>query len=257
MRRPQLLRTTPPLLPVIDLHCHFLPGVDDGPQTIDQALALARIAVADGIRVSAMTPHFQPRRFPVKPVIRHQVFTEFSARLAAEKIPLQLHLAAEVLLSAELPAQIANDEIPFLGEVDGYRILLLEFPHAQIPLGSEKLIASLLRQRIRPLIAHPERNGTVIRQIDRLRPFVELGCWLQITADSLVGRFGPEIEQAAWACFDAGWNCILATDAHNLDSRPPCLSRGRDALRRRYGEPFALEHVRTKPARILGIDPSA
>ena len=249
-------RSSPTQRAVLDLHCHLLPGVDDGPQTLDQALAIARAAVADGIRVAALTPHFHPQRYPISHRIRQWAFSEFVARLAAANIPLQLRLAGEVRIAAELPAQIAAGEVPFLGEVDGYRILLLEFPHALIPPGSEKLTAALLRQRIRPLIAHPERNGAVRARVDRLRPFVEQGCWLQITGDSLVGRFGADAEDAAWACFDAGWNCILASDAHNLDSRPPSLSAGREALRRRFGDPYATDHVITKPARILGITPS-
>ena len=242
---------------MLDLHCHLLPGVDDGAQTLDQAIALARAAVADGIRLAVLTPHYHPQRYPISMKTRQWAFSEFQARLAAENVPLELRLAGEVRISPELPAQIAAGEVPFLGEADGYRILLLEFPHALIPPGSENLAAALLRQRIRPLIAHPERNGAVRGRPERLRPFVDLGCWLQITGDSLVGRFGADAEATAWACLDAGWHALLASDGHDLDSRPPSLAAGRDAVRRRYGDTLAEELVSQRPARILGLGGAA
>ncbi len=219
---------------------------------MDEALAMARAAVADGIMVSVLTAHVHPDRYANTRGSLQCAIDEFAARLKEEQIPLDVRLGGEVWLSAELLDLIDRDEVPFLGEVDGYRILLLEFPHQMIPVGSDKLVTALLRRKIRPLIAHPERNQAVMASLDRLRPFVDLGCWLQLTAGSVAGRFSDAIEQTAWRILEAGWNCVLATDAHDLTSRPPCLSEGRDALQRRYGEKFALDHVLFKPARIVG-----
>jgi protein-tyrosine phosphatase len=169
-----------------------------------------------------------------------------------EGIPLEVRLGAEVRLCPELLDLLSNDALLFLGSVDGYRILLLEFPHEMIPVGSDKLVTMLLRHKIRPLIAHPERNEAVMAAPDRIRPFTELGCWLQLTAASLAGQIGELPEKTAWRLIDAGCNCVVATDSHNVTSRPPHLSIGRDALARRRGEPFAHDHVRDKPAKIVG-----
>jgi len=242
---------------VLDLHCHLLPGVDDGPQTMAEAVALARYAVADGIRAAVLTSHIHPGRYANNRTSLQQTLKAFEAQLAAESIPLKVRLGAEARFSDELLDLLAAGELPFLGEVDGYRILLLEFPHEMLPVGADKLVTLLLRQKIRPLIAHPERNKTVMAKLDRLEPFVRLGCWLQITADSLAGGFGPAAESTAWAIFEAGWNCVLASDGHNLAHRPPRLSAGRDALARRYGREFALDHVIHKPARIAGATVTA
>lgn len=238
---------------MLDLHCHLLPGVDDGPETMDEALDMARAAVADGIRLSVLTPHIWPNRYDNARGNLQAAFDAFAARLEAEGIPLQVRLGSEAYLSPELLDLIAGDQVPFLGQVDGYRILLLEFPHQMIPVGTERLIAALLRQRIRPLIAHPERNQAVMHDPERIRPLAGLGCWLQLTAGSLAGHWGTTVEETAWSLLDAGWNCIIATDAHDLLRRPPRLSIGREALRRRHGEEFALDHVTRKPARIAGI----
>jgi protein-tyrosine phosphatase len=143
--------------------------------------------------------------------------------------------------------------VPFLGEVGGYRILLLEFPHQTIPVGSMRLITHLLRLKIRPLIAHPERNKAIMANVDKVREFTEAGCWLQLTAGSLSGRFGAQAQAAAFALIDEGWNCLAATDAHNLHSRPPRLGEGKQALSSRYGPEVAHAMVHTKPAAILGL----
>lgn len=241
---------------MLDLHCHLLPGVDDGPETLDEALDMARLAVDDGIRISVLTPHLYADR----PIPRHELqaaFDSYAAQLKSQDIPLEVHLGCEAHLSPELLDLIADDQVPFVGQVDGYRILLVEFPHQMIPLGSDKLLTVLLRQKIRPLIAHPERNAAVMDQPERIRPFTELGCWLQITSGSLAGNFGPRSEQTAWQLFEAGYNCVLASDAHGSMLRPPCMSKGRLALQRRYGEQFADEHVSHKPARILGVEVEA
>jgi protein-tyrosine phosphatase len=93
----------------------------------------------------------------------------------------------------------------------------------------------------------------VINNHLKLTEFVEAGCWLQLTAGSLVGRFGPQAQQTGFKIIDEGWNCLLATDAHNLSSRPPLLSEGRDAVAVRYGIELAQSMVFEKPAKILGL----
>lgn len=239
---------------MIDLHCHLLPGIDDGAEHMNAALSLARAALADGIQVAVMTPHLHPGRYDNTRQGLQVVLAQFRQRLAEASLPLEIRLGGEVRLSAEILDLIAEDNVPFIGEVDGYRIMLLEFPHQMIPVGADKLITTLLRRRIRPLIAHPERNKAIMEEPQRLRPLVDLGCWLQLTAGSLAGRFGASAEQTAWRILESGANCVVATDAHNLEHRPPCLSEGRDALIRRYGEACALDLVQHKPARILGME---
>lgn len=238
---------------MIDLHCHFLPGIDDGPETMAQALELARAAVADGITHSVLTSHVHPERYANRRSSLALAVAEFAAELAQVNIALNVRIGGEARLCPELIDLVADDQVPFLGEVAGYRILLLEFPHQMIPLGSLRFIRSLLKLKIRPLIAHPERNKTIMANTDKVREFTEAGCWLQLTAGSLVGRFGPQAEQAAFELIDAGWNCLAATDAHSLPNRPPLLSEARAALGQRYGEPVAHSMVYQKPAQILGL----
>ncbi len=238
---------------MIDLHCHFLPGIDDGPETLDQALDLARMAVADGIRHAVLTSHVDPDRYPNDKRSLLAAVESFAGEVAKAHIALQLHLGGEARLCPELIDMLAENQVPFLGEVDGYRVLLLEFPHPLIPVGSLRFVQSLLKLKIRPLIAHPERNKAILAQPDKVTEFAEAGCWLQLTAGSLVGRFGSQAQETAYKIIDEGWNCVVATDAHNLQNRPPLLSEGRAALQQRYGEAVARSMVLERPARILGL----
>lgn len=238
---------------MIDLHSHLLHSVDDGAQSLEESLDLARLAVADGISVAALTPHVHPGRYRNSLSRLLPRLAGFQRELEGNGIPLRVTLGGEVRLSAESLDLILEGEIPFLGTVDGFRIMLLEFPHQMIPVGSERFIEKMLLMGIRPLIAHPERNKAVMAQPERIRAFVDSGCWLQLTAGSLAGHFGERSRSVANYLLENGWAYVIATDAHNREHRPPCLSRGRDAAARVVGEAMAMEMVSGRPARILGL----
>ncbi len=221
---------------------------------MSEALALARAAVADGITVCAMTPHIHPRRYPnVKSVLLGHL-AAFRAALAEHQIPLQIHLGAEVRLSVESLEQLLEGEVPFLGEVGGYKIILLEFPHQMIPLGSQQFVDKLLSMKIRPLIAHPERNKAVLADLERIRPFVNAGCWLQVTAGALTGNFGAPAREVALRLIKNDWVHVVASDSHNLEARPPVISAARDMLAQLFGSDMAEQMVAVRPARILGVN---
>lgn len=235
---------------MIDVHCHLLPGIDDGPETLEQSLALASIAVADGIQKSIVTPHIHPGRYENE---RHRITREVAAfrqALDAHHIPLEIGFAAEVRIGPEIMPMLEERVIPFLGKLEGDDILLLEMPHSHIPVGSEKFTAWCLERNIRPLIAHPERNRDVMRSLDKLAPFVEQGCLLQLTAQSVAGGFGDRAHERAIEMLERGWVSVLGSDAHNEQYRPPVLSAGRDAAAAIVGEASARAMVEDLPAAI-------
>ncbi|MEC4747779.1 CpsB/CapC family capsule biosynthesis tyrosine phosphatase [Methylomicrobium sp. Wu6] len=215
---------------MIDLHCHMLPGIDDGPKTMEQALEMARFAVDHGTRRCVLTPHIKPGCYDNDIENIRRVFEAFQNRLAGENIPLQVGMAAEVRVCAELPGLINQGRIPFLGRWQGMRLILLEFPHDQIPVGADKLIDWLIGRDILPLIAHPERNQGVMRHPEKIKPFVSRGCLLQITADSVTGLFGEVSQQLALSFIRKDMAMLIATDAHNLYKRRPTLKAAHDML---------------------------
>ncbi len=238
---------------MIDLHTHFLHGIDDGAQTLEESLGLARASVADGVTVCAMTPHIHPGRFEnFKSRLSLQV-EAFRAALKHHNIPLRITLGAEVRLSIESLEQVLSGEVPFLGRVGGCHIMLLEFPHQTLPLGSMQFINKLLSLNIRPLIAHPERNKAVMADPRRVQPFLDAGCWLQVTAGAIVGDFGETAKKVALQLMDNDQVHLIASDAHNLGARAPSMGLARTALTKRYGAAATQLLVRDRAASILGL----
>jgi protein-tyrosine phosphatase len=236
---------------VIDLHCHLLPGIDDGPATLDEALAMARIAVANGIEAAHVTPHLHPGRWENDlPKIAAAV-ESYRAALAAAGIPLELGFAAEVRLDYEILPLIEAGRVPFLGTLEGYKVMLLEFPHSHVPLGADKFVAWLLAHNIRPLIAHPERNKELMREPAKLEPFMRAGCMLQLTADAISGGFGERSALRARELLQHGWVSVIASDAHDATDRPPRIAPGREAAAKIVGEEEALRMTHGTPQRIV------
>jgi protein-tyrosine phosphatase len=178
---------------------------------------------------------------------------QFQHSLDAEGIALQIRCAAEVRLDHEILSWVAEGDIPFLGEWKGERVMLLELPHSHVPVGADKLVEWLLKQGIRPMLAHPERNKDIMRSIDKLLPFVRLGCLLQLTAGAVAGAFGESARVRAVDLLGKGWVTVLASDAHNLEARPPELEPGRIAAAAIVGEDESWNLVRRRPASIAGL----
>ena len=237
---------------MIDLHCHFLPGIDDGARTMEDALALASASVANGITTAVLTPHVHPGVFDNKLSSLLPVFVQYKAALAQAGIALDVHLGAEVRIHPDAFDLLATDELPVLGRIGTDRVVLLEFPDGQIPAGALGACKLFADRGIRWLIAHPERNKDVMRDPARIKPFLDAGCLLQVTAASLVGRFGPQAMQLSHFLVSQGMVAVVATDSHNLLHRPPMLSEAREALMQRYGLGIAHRLTEELPAEIVG-----
>jgi protein-tyrosine phosphatase len=236
---------------LIDLHCHLLPGIDDGPATLAEALAMARLAVEHGIREARVTPHLHVGRWD-NDLARISVAVDaHRAALTANDIPLKLSFAAEVRASYDIVPWIEEGRVPFLGEFEGKKVLLLELPHSHVPVGADKLVEWLLVRGIRPMIAHPERNKDIVRDANKILPFIRLGCLLQLTADAVGGRFGADAAARAAQLLGEGWVFVLASDAHDTTSRPPRIAPGRQAAARIVGEEEARKLVEDNPGRIV------
>lgn len=236
---------------MIDVHSHLLPGIDDGPEDLETSLAMARMAVADGVYYAVMTPHIAPGEFDNDGPKIHKAYESFKRALKDARIPLRIGMAAEVRLDLEIVPMLGRDEIPYLGWHGGDQILLLEFPHTHIPAGAVRFVERLLKQKIRPIIAHPERNRDVIRDYAKMAPFLSLGCYIQITAGSLTGDFGRGPRKRARQLLETDVLKVLATDAHNLGLRRPVLSAGVNAAAAVIGRPAAENLVYKNPLSIV------
>lgn len=239
---------------MIEIHAHVLPGIDDGPQTLEDALALARLFVADGVTHVIATPHVFPGRFDNTLQTNRAALSEFRKALQQADIALSMSVAGEVRFCEHVPMLLENGDLPFLGELeDGWRSLLLELPDGGIPIGAEKLIDWLLVRKIRPVIAHPERNRMIRDRPELAKRLVELGCELQITAGALLGGFGERAQQASLYMLEHNVVAAIASDAHNLTARAPCLSQAKQWLHERFGSQHAQQLTQHGPARLSGM----
>jgi protein-tyrosine phosphatase len=236
---------------VIEIHAHLLPGIDDGPQTVDESLALARAFLDDGVTHVVATPHVFEGRFDNTLQSNQQALSKFQTVLTQEALPLTVTVAGEVRFSEHVIDLYQAQALPFLGQFEGYQTLLLEFPDGEIPFGADKLIHWMIDRKIRPVIAHPERNRAIRDRPQTGLDLVELGCLLQLTAGAVLGQFGVKVQQAAEFLLTANAVAAVSSDAHNLQARAPCLAASRDWLRSVFGEDRAHQLTVAGPAALI------
>lgn len=212
---------------------------------------MARIAVANGITEAHVTPHLHPGRWENDRATIAAAVEAYRKELARAGIPLEIGYAAEVRLDYDILPLVEAERVPFLGSLEGDRVMLLEFPHSHVPVGADKFVAWLLARHIRPMIAHPERNKDVMRDPSRVQAFVEQGCLLQVTADAVTGEFGELCAQRAKEFLERGWVSVLASDAHDTQGRPPRIAPGRDAAAKIVGAEAAARLTRGLPLQIV------
>jgi protein-tyrosine phosphatase len=212
---------------VIDLHTHILPGVDDGARTPAESIELARCAVADGTRIVAATPHVRDD-YPTDAPTMEGLVRELRRALKEANVGLEVLPGAEIAL--ERVRRLRPEAIRRFGLAGSDRYVLVEFPYAGWPLDLGMVILDLRAQGVTPVLAHPERNREVQAQPDRLRPFVEAGARVQVTAASVDGRLGRGAARAATDLLDLRLVHLLASDAHSASVREVGLSAALDVL---------------------------
>lgn len=239
---------------MIDLHCHLLPGIDDGAPDLETSLEMARLAVADGIKVTACTPHIMPGYYEnTGPDIRARV-ARLQVQLQAAGIPLELTTGADVHLVPGLASGLRSGHLLTLADS---RYFLFEPPHHVAPPRMEDAVFDVMAAGYQPLITHPERLRWIESHYEVMTRVAHAGAWMQITAGSLTGRFGKRAQYWAERMLDDGLVHVLATDAHNLRNRKPALAEARDLVARRLGEQAATDMVLTRPLAVLEDAPPA
>jgi len=231
---------------MIDIHSHLLPGIDDGPKTWEQSIALCRSIVADGVTISVATPHlidgvYDNTLSRVGPLVE-----QLNKRLQAENIPLKVLPGAEIDFSSRHVTTL-SDDVPWLG---GTSAVLLEMPVAVIPPAIFETIFTLRSRSIVPVIAHPERNEVLQDHPSKAQAWLDAGALLQLDAESLLGLWGHRAQRCAEYLLRKQLAHALATDAHSTDKRPPRLTKALQAAEALIGAD-ARKLVNDGPVMIL------
>lgn len=237
---------------MIDLHCHLLPGIDDGAKTIADSVELARAASNSGITHIVCTPHIHEGYFENTIETIKQAHDVFVEALQKENIPLESHYAAEVRISPTILKLVSSERLPFLGFIDEKPVLLLELPHSHIPPGTEQVINWLKAQGIVPMIAHPERNRDILANYNKAAWLRGKGVLFQLTAGSITGTFGSKVHACVHRLLNDGFADVIATDAHNMHKRPPELHKAFEMVQQQFGEAMANKLCKDMPMKIAG-----
>jgi protein-tyrosine phosphatase len=221
---------------MIDLHCHILPNLDDGPQSVEEAVEMARFCVADGIDRVVATPHCHRYIHLLKDAILPST-AEFNARLAAADVPLKILPGSEIQVTDADEYRGEFDEGVFCHLGGGSKFTLLEFNWSRelYPKGAPELVRWILGRGMTPILAHPERFTYFWEAPELLDSLVDAGAWIQVTVDSLLGNHGPSPFMAAEGILQRHSEIVLATDAHNLH-RCSGLAAGYEWVEDQLGE---------------------
>ncbi len=231
----------------VDIHCHLLPGIDDGSPDWETSLAMARMAVADGTRTIIVTPHQLGNFSQNRGDSIRQLTGQLQEVLRQHKIPLEIMPGADVRIEDNMLELLGSGEVLSLG--DKRQHVLLELPH-ELYFPLESLLTELNRRGMTGILSHPERNHGILREPALLPALVDAGCLMQVTAGSLMGTFGRQSQQLAEWMLGQGLVHLLASDAHGIKSRRPLLGRALERVASLVDQKTAIDLCARNPALV-------
>jgi len=233
--------------PFVDIHCHLVPGIDDGSKNWEETLEMAYMAVGDGFRTMVVTPH-QLGHFAQNTgdLIRART-AELQKFLNDQHVPLEVLPGGDVRIEAGMAAKLKRGEVMSLA--DKRKHVLLELPHElYVPL--DRLLVELAGMGMVGILSHPERNEGVLNDPAVLKPLVDAGCLMQVTAGSVLGAFGPNVQKFSAGLIEQGLVHFISTDAHGTKSRRPLMKQAFDRVAELAGLETALELCCRNPGRV-------
>lgn len=227
---------------MIDIHCHILPGLDDGPSSLETSLEMAAVAAQDGIKVIIATPHTDGIR--IHSVLVQKSVKHLNTALRDKKIDITIHCGYEI------PSYLL-DNLATAHTLAGSSYLLVEFPHTHLPADALSTISTAVSRGFHPIIAHPERNPDVLNNPELLRNLTDNGALTQLTAASVVGELGPDILHCSHYLIKNNMVHFIATDSHSPSFRKPVLSKAHKIATKLVGKEQADQLVLHNGSKII------
>jgi protein-tyrosine phosphatase len=232
-----------------DIHCHCLPAIDDGPATMKESLELCSALERDRVKTVIATAHQLGRYDKTNTAAKIREKVEMlNVELEKDKIPVRIMPGADVRIDERICQMIEDDEV--LTAADNKKYIMLE-QASEVLIDINPLITQLSRMGIKAIISHPERQLLLMSHPQMLYKWKEEGVCMQITAGSLLGRFGAVAQKGAWQLLSSGGVIIAASDSHNTSSRPPCMRAAYELIRTRLGEAAANIVCIENPQRVI------
>jgi protein-tyrosine phosphatase len=233
---------------MVDLHHHLLPGLDDGSKSIEMSVDMARLAAAEGITHIVCTPHANGQ-YTFDPARNAALAADLEAKLQAQSIPITLGRGCDFHLTFDNIAAAREDPARFSINGNGY--LLVEIPDYGLPPTMAETFYELQLAGMTPILTHPERNATLVGDPERMREWMRGGLLVQVTADSLTGHKGKSAQKMALGLLEKRWVHFLATDAHNVTTRPPRLRAAYEMVAQKFGSQYAHSLCVTNPLAVF------
>ncbi|MDR0298605.1 MAG: tyrosine protein phosphatase [Streptococcaceae bacterium] len=221
---------------LVDLHCHLLPSLDDGPEDWKLTLQMLKKFAAEGVTHINASPHFDSD-FQTSHQDIFQKVEQINQLCEDQALPIKVFPSQEVHIFGELVAAYQAGEILSIANRGNY--LLLEFESNQVPLYADELIYQLALEGITPVIAHPERNFDFMKHPEKLIRFVQRGALTQLTASCITGDFGRKFHENAEKLFKMNLVHLIASDAHNVTSRASKMREAFEVVESQYGRNLA------------------
>jgi len=234
---------------MVDLHCHLLPGFDGGPANLEAAVQMAIRAHSMGVACVVATPRYGDHEYRSQNLAARSGREQLLEMLRDRGALIDIGLAAECRFGQRLLRAIVTNEAPVLGQFEGSRVLLLALPE-RWPKNLGAVIEWMRVQKVRPLLAAPERHREVLHHIEVLQTVVAAGALLEINASALSGRQGPYVQQRARELLERGWVTVISSNAHAGDAIGAELEVGRVAAAAILGDAAAQRLVWDNPAAI-------
>ena len=239
---------------MVDIHHHLLWGLDDGAKDFETSVAMAKASAADGVTHIVCTPHSNGN-FAYRSELNAEKVRELQERLDADGVALKLGIGCDFHLSYDNIVEAKQNPQRF--SVNGLGYLMVEIPDYGVPQGLTETFYEMQLAGLTPVLTHPERNPTLQADLSRLVDWMRGGVLVQVTGDSVTGRMGKTAERIAHRLLSKRWVHFLATDAHNVTSRPPRLSEARAVVAKKYGERYAESLVTANPRAVFEGKPVA
>jgi protein-tyrosine phosphatase len=210
-----------PAVPLVDVHCHLLAGLDDGPKDWEQAIAMCQLAWNDGVRAIAATAHQNPQWPNVTPSRILLETDQLMQRLQAEQLPLAVYPTAEVMIGPDIEIDLECDRLLTISNL--MRYLLVELPHGMF-LDLRDMVSRMLKMGVRPILVHPERHPELLFGNDVVEDLILRGCLIQVNADSITQQTHPQVTEALRSWARRGIIHLIASDGHSTTRRKPGVS---------------------------------
>jgi len=233
---------------MVDIHHHLLWGLDDGAKDLATSVGMVEASAADGVTHIVCTPHANGT-YDFRPAANAEKLAELQECIAATGVTMQIGLGCDFHLSYDNILEAKADPARF--SVNGLGYLMVEIPDYGVPRALTETFYELQLAGLTPILTHPERNPTLQYDLPRLAEWMRGGVLVQVTGDSVTGRMGKTAQRVAHELLAKRWVHFIATDAHNLSSRPPRLSEARDVVAKKYGEAYAQSLVTTNPHAVF------